>query len=168
MHRASASTRVLLAVALILLAACDDGRPARVNVPIDSLAGEVGFDLAGPAGAALIVPVHMNGEGPFDFVLDTGATYTCVSPDLSDQLGLEEQQGQIGYGAGIGGSGQIQLMRADSVRLGAAQAFDMTVCVVMLDQLEATGLSIDGLLGLNFLKEFRMTLDFERQVVRLY
>jgi predicted aspartyl protease len=161
------STAYLIALTA-LLGGCQDGAPARVDVPADSLAGEVSFDLAGPGGAALIVPVHVNGEGPFDFVLDTGATFTCVSPHLSDSLGLETQTGQVGYGAGIGGSGQIQLVRADSVRLGAAQAHDMTVCVVQLDQLEATGISIDGLLGLNFLKEFRMSLDFERQVVRLY
>jgi predicted aspartyl protease len=152
----------------VLLTGCDNGSPARVDVPTDSLAGEVPFDLSGPGGAALVVPVHINGEGPFDFVLDTGATFTCVSPSLSDSLGLEERTGQVGYGAGIGGSGQIQLVRADSVRLGAAQTHDMTVCVVQLDHLEATGISIDGLLGLNFLKEFRMMLDFERQVVRLY
>lgn len=167
MHNRLTACLPLLVVAALLVG-CDDGSPARVDVPVDSLAGEVSFDLSGPGGAALVVPVHINGEGPFDFVLDTGATFTCVSPSLSESLGLEERAGQVAYGAGIGGSGQVQLVGADSLRLGAAQAHDMTVCVVQLDQLEATGISIDGLLGLNFLREFRMLLDFERQVVRLY
>lgn len=45
-----------------LAAACQPtGAPARVEAPADSAAGEVPFDLAGPGGAALIVPVHLNG-----------------------------------------------------------------------------------------------------------
>jgi predicted aspartyl protease len=166
MHRLAALAASLFL--LVVTSGCDDGSPARVDVPADSLAGETPFELAGPGGAALVVPVHINGAGPFDFVLDTGATFTCVSPALADSLGLEAQTGQAAYGAGIGGSGQIQLVRADSLRLGEARAHDMTLCVVTLDQLAATGISIDGLLGLNFLKEFRMSLNFERQVVRLY
>ena len=110
------------------------------------------FELAGPGGAALVVPVHLNGEGPYSFVLDTGATLTCVDQVLADSLNLPESAGRIGVGAGIRGSGRMQLVSVDSLRLGATSAFELTACAIDLSQLETAGLDVHGLLGLNFLR----------------
>lgn len=158
------------AAALLLLcasAACETGAPARVRAPADTAAGEVPFQLAGPADAAIIVPVYVNGEGPFDFVLDTGATFTCLDLDLARRLALPERPGAIGVGAGVGGAGRVRLVRMDSVRVGGAVAEDLTGCEVDLRHAERVGIEFDGLLGLNFLKPFRVTLDFEREVLTL-
>lgn len=158
------------AAALVLLwssAACETGAPARVQAPADSAAGEIPFQLAGPGDAAIIVPVFINGQGPFDFVLDTGATFTCVDPALSRRLALPERRGTLGVGAGIGGAGRVRLVRMDSVRVGGTVAKDLTGCEVDLSQAKQVGIDMDGLLGLNFLKPFRVTLDFEREVLTL-
>jgi predicted aspartyl protease len=156
-----------LATLLLALAACDVGAPARVQAPADSAAGEVDFELAGPGGAALVVPVFINGEGPFDFVLDTGATFTCVDDALAERLGLREQSGRVAIGAGVGGAGRVRLVRMDSMRVGAASAQAITACVIDLKALESIGAGVHGLVGLNFLKSFRVTLDFQRNVVGL-
>ena len=156
-----------LAVCALALASCDVGAPARVQAPADSAAGEVTFELAGPGGAALVVPVFINGEGPFDFVLDTGATFTCVDDALATRHGLREQTGQVAIGAGIGGAGRVRLVRMDSIRIGGASAERMTACVLDLQVLQQIGRGVQGLVGLNFLKSFRVTLDFQRNVVGL-
>lgn len=152
---------------LVWSTACQvGGAPARVEAPADSAAGEVAFEWAGPGGAALVLPVHVNGEGPFDFVLDTGATLTCLDQSLVERLGLPEARGRVGFGAGVGGSGAMRLVAIDSLRVGAAEAADLTGCALDLPQAEALGIEFQGLLGLNFLRSFRLSLDFERQVVR--
>jgi len=156
-----------LAAALLVVTSCDAGAPARVQAPADSAAGEVDFTLAGPGGAALVVPVFINGEGPFDFVLDTGATFTCIDNALAERLGLREQTGQVAIGAGVGGAGRVRLVRVDSLRIGAASAERMTACVLDLQALQSIGTGVHGLVGLNFLKSFHVTLDFERNVVGL-
>jgi predicted aspartyl protease len=158
----------LLCVLLGLAAGCrQPGAPARVEVPADSAAGEIAFDLAGPGDAALMVPVFLNGEGPFDFVLDTGATLTCVDQEIARRLQLPAARGVVGVGAGVGGSGKMEILRLDSLRIGAARAGEMTVCALDLKHTDAIGLEIDGLLGLNFLRSFRVTLDFQRNVLHL-
>lgn len=161
--------RTLKALLLIAaLAACQQaGAPARVEAPPDSAAGEVAFELAGPGGAALMVPVHVNGQGPFRFILDTGATLTCVDQQIAQRLELPEPRGMIGVGAGVGGSGRMRLVRVDSLRLGAARAQELTACALDLRHTGDVGLEIDGLLGLNFLREFRVTVDFEREILIL-
>ena len=158
---------LLPAAALALGAGCDVGAPARVAVPADSAAGEVAFRLEGPGEAALVVPVHLNGQGPYNFILDTGATLTCVADSTAAQLELPERRAPGAVGVGVGGAGRLRLATVDSLRLGEARAFDLPVCVLDLSQTSLLGTRIDGLLGLNVLRSFRVTLDFERTVVRL-
>ena len=164
--------RIPRSAAALLLAvhatACQQvGTPARVQAPADSAAGEIAFELAGPGGAALLVPVYLNGEGPFDFVLDTGATLTCVNQPVAERLRLPRARGVAGVGAGAGGSGRMELVRLDSLRIGQARAEDLTLCTLDLSHIGSLGLDVDGLLGLNFLRAFRVTLDFEREVLLL-
>ena len=166
----SQRVRRLLLLTLNLVAtasACDRALPGRVESPADTAAGEIPFRLAGPNEAALVVEIHLNGQGPFDFVLDTGATFTCVDQDLAEQVALERGSG-IAQGLTIGGAGQVQIVRIDSLRIGQTTAHDLLGCTMQLDQLQQLpGLEAQGLLGLNFLKSFRVTLDFERNVLQL-
>jgi predicted aspartyl protease len=156
----------LLLVALF--AGCDpSGTAVRVQAPADTVAGEIAFELAGPGGAALVVPAWVNGEGPFDFVLDTGATFTCVEVGIARRLELPEARGVVGVGAGVGAAGQLQLVRIDSLRVGEAHVEGLTGCALDLAHMGAVGIRIDGLLGLNFLRNFRVTVDFEREVLLL-
>ncbi|MHA2199268.1 MAG: retropepsin-like aspartic protease, partial [Candidatus Thorarchaeota archaeon] len=60
------------------------------------------------------VPVHINGQGPYDFVLDTGAGNSCVTPKLADELGLEAKAVH-GVARGVGGDIPLKLAAADSL-----------------------------------------------------
>lgn len=152
-------TVVILSL-LLIVTACEYGAPSRIEAPADTVEGAISFELGGMGGAALLVPVHLNGHGPHQFVLDTGATLTCVSNELADSLDLPERSGQFGAGVGIQGAGRVELVGVDSLRVGETRAFDISVCRLDLSQLEQAGLRVDGLLGLNFLKSFRMVVDF--------
>ena len=150
------------AAVLLSLAGCvDAGAPDRTGIVGDS--GQVGVPirLAGPGDAALLVPVRINGAGPYDFVLDTGATLTCVDAALADSLGLAEASGRLGVGAGIqGGPGSMRLVQIDSFSIGDARAEGLMGCALDLAQIRSMGIEIRGLVGLNFLTSFRVTLDF--------
>lgn len=149
------------------LGACDVRRTIQVDAPADTLAGEVAFELAGPQEIALLVPVYLNGAGPLDFVLDTGATMTCVTTATAERLALPRRRGAVGVGVGVGGAGRIGFVAVDSLRLGQARATGLSACVLDLEHMATIGPAIDGLLGLDFLREFRVTLDFQRNVLIL-
>ena len=130
--------------------------------------GEVAFELAGPGGAALVVPVQVNDAGPFPFILDTGATLTCVDETLAKDLGLEAAGGPIAIGGGIrGGLGPMRLVALRSVALGDATVRDLQGCAIDLAPMRKAGLDVRGLLGLNFLRSYRLTVDFPARTVRL-
>lgn len=164
------STPRLLAVAAAasLLAGCRvtaDTGPAETAVT-DTAAGDVPMRLVGPGGAALMVPAVVNGD-TLDLVLDTGATLTCLDRAVVERLGLEPAAGAHGYGMGVQGRGAMTLIRIDSIHFGGTTAYDIMGCSLDLEHLEAVGARVDGLLGLNVLKEFRVVLDFPAGMVRL-
>jgi predicted aspartyl protease len=135
--------------------------------PASSEPGEVPVQLVGPGGAALVVPVTVNGAGPFSFVLDTGATLTCVDEALAAKLDLPEPVGTVGYGGTLAGVGRVRLVRIDSLEVGTARATDVQACAIDLASMRRTGLDVQGLVGLNFLKAYRVTLDFRERTLRL-
>lgn len=159
--------RLAMFLALLLAGACDAGMPRRVTVPADPEAGEVPIRMVGPGGAALVVATHINGEGPFDLILDTGATYTCISETLAQQLDLPLRRLSVGIGVGVGGAGQVRMVQMDSLRVGEAGVEAVPACVLELTALRAIASDVEGLLGLNFLRNYHVTLDFERNVLTL-
>lgn len=149
------------AVLLAFVGCVETGAPDRTEVTADTGETGVPIRLAGPGGAALLVPVRINGRGPYDFVLDTGATLTCVDAALADSLGLPGATGQRGIGAGIQGRpGSMRLVEIDSLSIGNARAEGLTGCALDLAQIRSMGIETRGLVGLNFLTSFRVTLDF--------
>jgi predicted aspartyl protease len=109
----------------------------------------------------------VNGKGPVDLILDTGSTLTCLDDSLAHELNLPRRVGSVGVGAGVGMSGPVRLLKVDSLRVGAAAATNITVCALDLHTLQSVSPGARGLLGLNFLREFRMTIDFQRRVLQL-
>lgn len=167
--RVKAWTLAIVVALVAATAACVETRePDRAEIAAESGGAGVPIRLAAPGDAALLVPVRINGHGPYDFILDTGATLTCVDQRMADSLALPEARGHIGVGTGIrGGTGSMRLVEIDSVAVGEARAEGLIGCAVDLEPFRATGLEVQGLLGLNFLTEFRVTLDFASERLTL-
>ncbi|HET6700228.1 MAG TPA: retropepsin-like aspartic protease [Gemmatimonadaceae bacterium] len=162
--------KLAIAVFLAVLAGagCEGALPGRVTVQADTAAGEVPLRVAGRGGAVLLVGVHINGAGPYNLVLDTGATFTCIDDRLARELALPRKTGAVGLGAGVGGSGRVALVQVDSIRVGSSTVTNLTACVLDLRHLRDLGAGgVNGLLGLNFLTSFHVTLDFEQRLMTL-
>lgn len=158
---------VLGTVVLVLAAGCVQVPAGSTTAKASAEPGEIPFTLAGAGEAAIVVPVRLNGAGPYDFVLDTGATLTCLDAALADELDLPTPTGMVGRGATIGGGGQMQLRRLESIAIGEASATGVTVCALDLEHIRGAGLDVHGLLGLNVLKAYTVTIDFERSLLSL-
>ena len=64
------------------------------------MANEVKFKISDPASPLVIVPTYVNGQGPFGFILDTGASMTMLSTELARQLRISGGEVKEGVGAG--------------------------------------------------------------------
>lgn len=108
----------------------------------------------------MTVPVMVNGQGPFDFVIDTGADRTVISRELADRLNLPDA-GKARLHA-MGGSGQVGI-----VRIGTLSVSTNTARNVKAAALPMRNLGADGLLGIDSLKGQRIVMDFEANTMRL-
>jgi len=126
----------------------------------------VTFRLAGSKQALILLPVFVDGRGPYSFVLDTGATSTVVSIELADALALPRGEKQDGRGA----AGKMTLVKSQlpSLTVGHETVESLPVSVADLSFLgRAMGAHVDGALGHSFLRHFAMTLDYATNALTL-
>src|SRR5882672_10690080 len=118
----------------------------------------VKFRLGGGAQPLILLPVHVNNRGPFDFILDTGAGTSLLSSELAKQLELKVIGSKEGQSAG--GKVSVSLAKVDTLVVGETRLDDVDVGIVDLAHIAKTiGSKIDGDLGYNFLKHFRVTIN---------
>ncbi|HEX8845017.1 MAG TPA: aspartyl protease family protein [Pyrinomonadaceae bacterium] len=128
---------------------------------------EVRFRLAGGAQPLVIVPASVNGDGPHQFILDTGAGVSLLTPEFARRLNVAVTGSK--EGAGAGGKVTVSLGTVESLSVGQARVENLQVGIT--DELSrigaAIGAKIDGNIGYNYLKAFRLTLDYQKQTLQL-
>ena len=123
------------------------------------------FRLAGGSQPLILLPLHVNDRGPFDFIVDTGAGTSLLTPELAKQLNVKVVGSKEGQSAG--GKVAVSLGKADSLAVGGAKIHDVDLGIVDLAHIGKTiGAKIDGDLGYNFLKRFRITIDYRDWEIR--
>lgn len=110
--------------------------------------------------ARMTVPVLINGQGPFQFVIDTGSDRTVISSELAERLGLPE--GRKVRVHALGGVGSAKTVKIDTVQVSTNIAHKVEAAA-----LPARNLGGDGLLGIDSLKNQRIVIDFERFTMRV-
>jgi predicted aspartyl protease len=118
------------------------------------------FQLAHSAKPLVLVPAWIEGTGPYAFAVDTGASVTVISPELALQLGIRTDAAPAMTGGG--GTMRASAGMVRSLTIGEARSLDLTVMVAdFLGPLsQVVGTSLDGIVGYNFLRGFRVTIDY--------
>ncbi|MBN1418634.1 MAG: aspartyl protease family protein [Planctomycetes bacterium] len=116
-----------------------------------------------PSSTTIRSPAVLNGRLEREFIIDTGASFTVISPTMASQLGIVPDPS--GPKVRIHTAGGIR--EAPTIRLGAIDLGGLVVQDLDVVVMEFPGAKDIGLLGLDFLKHFRMTLDKDQGELRL-
>ena len=111
----------------------------------------------------VVVAAMVNGQGPFRFIVDTGATTSTVSPSLVHALGLQPTAVPSIVLNGITGTAQVSAVTLDRLQAGDV-TFDQLVAPVVWAPVMA---GADGILGAARLTGRSLSVDFERNSVRI-
>ncbi len=109
------------------------------------------------------VMVKINGKGPFDFVLDTGASVCVLSLKAAEQLGLKPVASG-GFARAVGGSGTFPIVYGlvKSLEVGSVKLTTVPVYLRDLQTGRNAGSDMaDGFLGLSALGDFLVTVDYK-------
>ncbi len=116
-------------------------------------------------GGSMVVQVLLNGAVDAHLIVDTGATMTVISYDLGIELGLlSGSDVSINTVNTAGGSVQVSMTHVGTIQVGSAKASNVAVAIHDLPD-SISGVS--GLLGMSFLRNFEVTLDADRGLLRL-
>lgn len=126
----------------------------------------------GPQDSVLVfVPVTIQGQGPFEFVLDTGASRTSIDNGLADRLQLSAAPGFLAPTVeGVAASAEARILQVEQWQVGDQPLPSWPVAAIDLPS-PPPQMGVDefpGLLGSDILSQFgRVTIDYEQEVLIL-
>jgi predicted aspartyl protease len=102
----------------------------------------------------MLAPVSINGQGPFNFLLDTGANISCVSHRLMERLSLVSAESAPVHTV-------VGVRNRPIVTLAQLTVGPRNRKNVRAPALPIKGTDVDGVLGVDWLKGQRLILDFK-------
>lgn len=114
-------------------------------------------------GRLPVVPVRIDDQGPFDFLLDTGTNSTLLTPELAARLRLRPTDRVTLIT--VAGERDVPRARLRKVEVGGNISADLEALVSGLEPLRRLDPRIRGVLGQNYLERFNYTLDYDGRAI---
>jgi predicted aspartyl protease len=109
------------------------------------------------SGTRAVVAVKLNGTGPYDFMVDTGATITVLDTALFNELGLRAVgSSRIVSSAGV--TNQI-LSQVKEITLDCLSVQNITIASMKSPLIGSDYRAVRGILEENFLRHFDLLFD---------
>lgn len=124
--------------------------------------GPGGTQIKFTPGKPIVVEALINGNTPTKLILDTGADKTVINPRVLAAAGASLTQGPGGQIRGATGTAPIRAARVESVAVGGAKVGTL---MVISHDIEQEG--VDGLLGRDFLGQFKVSIDSKAGIATL-
>lgn len=106
----------------------------------------------------MTVDVLINEQGPYKFIVDSGADTSVIGEGLAARLGLPDA-GPVVLNA-MTESRPVEQVSVDSIRLGPTTTTDLELPV-----LDERDIGADGMIGLDALVAQRLMMDFDKRIV---
>lgn len=145
-----------LAAALLLAAQAASAAPGDSTIVVTP--PEDGrIVITADSSGRVTAPVYINGDGPYEFIVDTGANRSAISSDLAQQLALPP----VGVADvhALTGVFRAPLVLADRFRAGPLQVRALAMPVIEGGVLGEAR----GVLGVESLSGRRLIVDFRRR-----
>ena len=124
----------------------------------------------------LALKMKIKGQGPFEFMVDSGLTTELITPHLQGILGVQTGRNRL---SGIGGGGQTALnplveLTGVSIDVGdgasGPELPKLTAVITDFPQehIDPAHDPIEGMVGMEFLSLFDVDLDFPQNRIRLF
>lgn len=106
----------------------------------------------------MTVPVTIDGQGPFRFIIDTGSQKTVLADHLAARLALPN--GPEVNVIGVAGTKIVQTAEVGKMGVGR-----LSITAITVPLFESNNIGADGILGTDSLQDQRVLLDFiENQI----
>jgi predicted aspartyl protease len=109
----------------------------------------------------MLAPVRINGHGPFQFLVDTGANRSCIRREVADELALPA--GPLAAVSTVARRSLTPTVIVDELHVGERVQRRVKVPLLRMAGEETT----HGILGVDWLKGRRLVLDFKSRMLEI-
>lgn len=134
--------------------------PSTPAIPLAEPALADVLDITTDRTDRMTVPVHIGGQGPYPFIVDTGAERTVISRELATRLKLDPS-GTANLHS-MTGESSVEMVMIPSLGVSSGSVKD-----IRAPALSRAHMGAPGLLGIDSLKTQRVLMDFKRQTMTL-
>jgi hypothetical protein len=122
-----------------------------------------------PVLGLTFIHASVNGSRPLQMVLDTGASYTVLKPQIAAELGLKASGENLQAGGVAQGADQtLHLVKGVSLEFASEKLVDQTISTLPVDYIDReAGHPTDGILGGNIFASFVVHEDYAARTVTL-
>jgi clan AA aspartic protease (TIGR02281 family) len=125
------------------------------NPAMSSVKAEVGVVPLKRSSQALMLEATLNHQTVGTFILDTGATYTSISREMAEEMGLDLINAPKVRITTANGRIEVPKVLIQTLNVNGVEAHNVEATVIDIRK----GSSFAGLLGLSFIKKFKLTID---------
>ncbi|SMO40636.1 aspartyl protease family protein [Solitalea koreensis] len=120
----------------------------------------------------IIIPVQINGKGPFNFILDSGVSILLITdPSLKDSIGVP-----LGKKINIKGLGEGEDITAFvapglDIRIDRVESTNIAGAIISKDILQLSnyvGMPISGIIGYDFFNSFVVKINYVGSTITVY
>ena len=114
-----------------------------------------------------VVDVFINDQGPYTFLLDTGAGVVHISPQLADELNLPKIWWmKLMLANGSGKQVKSDVTHIEKLRIGSGEFSEFKASVMDCGKLsELVDTELSGILNFELFADYLLTMDFPRQKI---
>jgi len=112
----------------------------------------------------IFADVKINGKGPYNFVVDSGASQTALSEKVAREIGLKVITTTVMLGIGGSGKTSSNIYRIDQLQIGEVSVSDLPVGTFddpLISQIA------DGIIGTSMLADFIITVNYPSSRIEL-
>ena len=155
-------------VSLALLSACSvPAVQVEQASPTNGITATVQVDTDQSGGVSVLAQVLIDGQGPYTFVVDTGASVSLIDRTIASRLGLPVA-GSPQQVEGIGGTQIVVPVQINNWSLGKINLPPTHIDKSSFSGLELGGGAV-GLLGSDIWNDFgEVTIDYTGQTLTVY
>jgi len=134
--------------------------PVASSSPGDAAAGSTRIPFT--PGRPIMVSAKVNGGSAASLILDTGASVTVINPRVLAGMGIGSTQAVRGSVKGATGSADVLFVPIQSIEVGSSRSGPLRIAAHDVDLSQG-----DGLLGRDFLDQFKVTIDSTAGIVTI-
>jgi clan AA aspartic protease (TIGR02281 family) len=125
---------------------------------------QIEVPLIGHMNNSLAVPVILNQKAMGTFIVDTGATFTVITPRMAEKLGVQVRPDTPRIKI-VTANGVINapLVKLDQVAIGGVEVSNLNVVVQDL----GNDTMLSGLLGMSFFKNMDLTIKKNKLILSI-